>query len=1029
MRTSFISCYMLFIKIKLLNSLLKKSLPAIVIIALSVPAAFFLSYYLIKAHTKNAALKDIAVIAESYRGQVCQFLEMTRRRAQDFASDGFIITQLPKEIRGREVSVNNLSKYLTENKITLDESIKTIHILSMEGRVVASTDNSEIGKDLSNKTFFVKGKDAIALVENPDGCGGMPELAVSAPVFSMGKKKAIGVLVNTIRLSELNKMLSGEYRMEQHSILWDKGRWKGIEVYLVNKNKRMITNSIFVKDAVLKQTVNTLPVVTGLTTKKEMAGFYKDYRGIVVAGASKPIPQLGWVLMTEIDEEEILSFMRLMLMSASIPAGIIIIAGIALFITLFRAKRMKTESTLEEQSCVTALGADIGIALVQHGNLRDILQKCAEALVRNLDVSFARIWTFNKETNMLELQSSAGIYIHTDGQHNRIPVGMFKVGLIAEERKPYFTNSVTGDPKVPDQEWARQTGMVSYAGYPLTVDDRLVGIMAIFAQKPLTEITLKALATVSDSIALGIDHMCVKENLLTMKNRLEFLFKVSPVMIYSARYDDYRVTFLSENVSLQLGHYAEEFINNPRFWIDHVHPEDLPHILDKLSHRAEVDTMALEYRFLHKDGTYRSMYDELDLVRDTVGNPVEIIGYWVDVTEKKRMEEEQNTLREHLYHLQKLESVGTLAGGIAHDFNNILSIIIGYGNLLEKSTGKGIPSRIYIQKILKSAERATNLVQGLLAFSRKQGSCQKPAPINRILLPVKNLLSRLIGEDVVLDIVPAKKDCIVMADSGQMEQVLINLATNARDAMPNGGKLTIQADIVELGSEFIRTHGYGEIGEYARISVFDTGMGMDKETQQRIFEPFFTTKEVGKGTGLGLSIVYGIIKQHGGYINVESEPGKGATFRIYLPLIKSTVEEGKPTPLPAYLNGTEMILLAEDEEDVRNLTKSLLEEADYKIIEAVDGYDTINKFMENKDTINFLLLDVIMPTKNGREAYEEIRKIRPDIKALFMSGYSESSIHKITVLKEGFHFISKPFSQTALLKKVREILDNSIVSI
>ncbi|HHT9146768.1 MAG TPA: cache domain-containing protein, partial [Candidatus Wunengus sp. YC61] len=237
---------MLFIKIKLLNSLLKKSLPAIVIIALSVPAAFFLSYYLIKAHTKNAALKDIAVIAESYRGQVCQFLEMTRRRAQDFASDGFIITRLPKEIRGREGSVNNLSKYLAENKITLDESIKTIHILSMEGRVVASTDNAEIGKDLSNETFFIKGKDAIALVENPAGHDELPELAVSAPVFSMSKKKAIGVLVNTIRLSELNKMLSGEYRMEQHSILWDKGRWKGIEVYLVNKNKRMITNSVSV---------------------------------------------------------------------------------------------------------------------------------------------------------------------------------------------------------------------------------------------------------------------------------------------------------------------------------------------------------------------------------------------------------------------------------------------------------------------------------------------------------------------------------------------------------------------------------------------------------------------------------------------------------------------------------------------------------------------------------------------------------------------------------------------------------------
>ena len=225
-----------------------------------------------------------------------------------------------------------------------------------------------------------------------------------------------------------------------------------------------------------------------------------------VAGASKPIPQLEWVLLIEINEDEMLSFMRLMPMSAPIPAGIIIIAGIVLFITFFKTERMKAENTLEEQSRLTALGADIGVALIQHGNLRDILQKCAEALVRNLDAAFARIWTLNKEANVLELQSSAGIYTHTDGQHSRIPVGMFKVGLIAEERKPYFTNSVTGDPKVPDQKWARQTGMVSFAGYPLTVDNRLVGIMAIFAQKPLTEITLKALASVSDSIALGIER-------------------------------------------------------------------------------------------------------------------------------------------------------------------------------------------------------------------------------------------------------------------------------------------------------------------------------------------------------------------------------------------------------------------------------------------------------------------------------------------------------------------------------------------
>ncbi|OHB99215.1 MAG: hypothetical protein A2Z58_09855 [Planctomycetes bacterium RIFCSPHIGHO2_12_42_15] len=243
------------------------------------PATFFLSYNLMKAHAKNAALRDIAVIAELHKGQVCQFLEMTRRRAQDFASDGFIRTQLLKEIRGSEVSFNNLSKYLVENKITIDESIKTIHVLSMEGRVVASTDNAEIGKDLSNKTVFIKGKDAIALAENPDGHDGLPELAVSAPIFSMrcrlGEAKRtqqIGVLVNTIRLSELNKMLSGEYHMEDYSIYRDKERWKNIAVYLVNRDKRMIINSVSVHPPPTRGGGKTFPPPVPLTEGEKGGG-------------------------------------------------------------------------------------------------------------------------------------------------------------------------------------------------------------------------------------------------------------------------------------------------------------------------------------------------------------------------------------------------------------------------------------------------------------------------------------------------------------------------------------------------------------------------------------------------------------------------------------------------------------------------------------------------------------------------------------------------------------------------------------
>lgn len=413
-------------------------------------------------------------------------------------------------------------------------------------------------------------------------------------------------------------------------------------------------------------------------------------------------------------------------------------------------------------------------------------------------------------------------------------------------------------------------------------------------------------------------------------------------------------------------------------------------------------------------------------LKNTKGVIINFVKIAEDMTAIKQLTEEKEKLREQLYHIQKLESIGTLSGGVAHDFNNILAIITGYVNLLAKRLKDDDSSLYYLQKILASVGRCTKLIKGLLAFSRKQESHQKPVPVNRILLPVKNLLSKLIGEDIVLDIVTTNKDCLVMADSDQMDQVLMNLATNARDAMPDGGTLTITSEVVKLTDVFTKVNGYGEHGKYVLISISDTGIGMDEDTQRRIFEPFFTTKEVGKGSGLGLSIVYGIVKQHNGYINVESKPGRGTTFKIYLPLVKTNTEETQSFPQSQQfpLDGTETILLAEDEKEIRILTKLLLKDAGYRVIEAVDGYDTINKFMGNKDTIDLLLLDVIMPKKNGQKAYEEIREIRPDIKALFMSGYSDNSVNRKIIFGKGLHFISKPFSQAMLLKSIRKILDN-----
>ncbi len=401
---------------------------------------------------------------------------------------------------------------------------------------------------------------------------------------------------------------------------------------------------------------------------------------------------------------------------------------------------------------------------------------------------------------------------------------------------------------------------------------------------------------------------------------------------------------------------------------------------------------------------------------DTDDELIGIVEDFKDITERKKLEEQ-------LLQAQKMEAVGQLAGGIAHDFNNILTAIIGYGNLLNTEIGKDDLLRTYALRILRSAERAANLTKGLLAFSRRQMISPKSVNLNEIIKGVERLLASLLGEDIELSVIPADKDLTIIADSSQIEQVLMNLATNSRDAMPDGGSLTIRTELVEFDNEFIKIHGYGRPGFYAFISVEDTGAGMDEETKERIFEPFFTTKEVGKGTGLGLSMAYGIIRQHDGYISVYSKPGKGTTFKIYLPLIKSTIEEEKPVAFPSIKRGTETVLIAEDDVEVRELTKKVLVGAGYKVLEAKDGTDALKVFIENKDKIHLLILDVIMPKKNGKEVYDEIKKERPDIKAVFMSGYNADVIHNKGILEEGLDFIPKPLLPDELLRKIREILD------
>ncbi|HAR46656.1 MAG TPA: hypothetical protein DCS05_10995 [Nitrospiraceae bacterium] len=387
-----------------------------------------------------------------------------------------------------------------------------------------------------------------------------------------------------------------------------------------------------------------------------------------------------------------------------------------------------------------------------------------------------------------------------------------------------------------------------------------------------------------------------------------------------------------------------------------------------------------------------------------------------DVTARRQLEAQ-------LRQAQKMEAVGQLAGGVAHDFNNILTAIIGYANLLEMKMSDEDPGRLNVEQILSASERAARLTHSLLAFSRKQIINPRPTDLNAVVRSVEKLLRRLIGEDIEFNVLHSPEPLVVLADAGQIEQVLMNLATNARDSMPRGGALSIETGFKEIDDGFIRAHGYGATGRYGVLYVSDTGEGMDAKTQKRIFDPFYTTKDVGKGTGLGLSIVYGIVKQHNGQINVYSDPGRGTTFRIYLPVVDQEAEALDIPPPAPVIGGTETILFAEDDEFIRELALKVLEDGGYTVVLARDGEEALELFMAHSGSIDLVALDVIMPRKNGREVYQAIRERSPSMRALFLSGYTADIIHRKGFLEEGLAFLAKPFSPASLLRKMREVLD------
>ncbi|MDB4997895.1 MAG: hypothetical protein JWM74_5327 [Myxococcaceae bacterium] len=563
--------------------------------------------------------------------------------------------------------------------------------------------------------------------------------------------------------------------------------------------------------------------------------------------------------------------------------------GLAIAIDITEKKRAQTD--LVERVRIATLSAEVALALAQADSLPHILQRCADAVVAQLDGALARIWLTNAQDNVLELQASAGAVSATDDDVRR-----FHIDRIADERRAQFTNDALHDARIADTAWANREGIVGFAGYPLLVAGQVIGVLAMFARHPLSEAAITGLGSLADAIAVG--------------------------------------------------------------------------------------------------------------------------------AQRKLAEDERLALESQLRQGQKMEAIGLLAGGIAHDFNNLLSVILSYSELLSDDLNEGDPMRADLAEIQGAGTRAVELTRQLLAFSRQQVLQPKIVDATAIVAGLEKMLRRLIGEDVELTTLGGPELGTIMVDPGQMEQVIMNLAVNARDAMPRGGKLTIETADVVLDEAYAATHVGVKPGPHVMLAVTDTGSGMDKATQAHMFEPFFTTKGVGKGTGLGLATVFGIVRQSEGTVWVESELGRGTTFRVYFPTAATSVVSSN-TPaveVRGALRGTETILLVEDEERLRILARSILRKYGYTVLDAQSAGDAFLLCEQHAESIDLLLTDVVMPRMSGRELSERLLKVRPQMKVLYMSGYTDDAVMRHGILESSIAFLQKPITPDALVRKVRTVL-------
>jgi PAS domain S-box-containing protein len=685
-------------------------------------------------------------------------------------------------------------------------------------------------------------------------------------------------------------------------------------------------------------------------------------------------------------------------------------------------ERHRVQEALQEHMRLALLRSEVGVALTHSSSLPESLQHCTEVFANLLDVAFARIWTLNPQQDMLELRASAGMYTHLDGPHSRVPVGQFKIGKIAQERRPHLTNAVIGDPQVGDQEWARHEGMVAFAGYPLLVKDKLVGVAAVFARHALTEATLEALAAVANTIALSVERLQSRDALYESELRFRQLTEHIREVFFLYESAGERLLYVSPTYEQVWGRSALALYENMQDFIEGVSPEDRPCVYASMEQLKQGEQSQVEFRIVRPDGELRWIVVRAFPFQGHTGEGYRVAGVAEDITARKQAEAEREQFREQLFQSQKLEAIGTLARGIAHDFNNLLGTILGYSELALDDAPRDSTVHSNLQEVISAGKRARDLVHQILTFSRNQAYERQRVQLQPFIQEVLRLMRASFPPSIAIHQHLDTTVGPILADPTQMHQVLMNLCTNAEYAMHlSGGVLEVQLAAVEVAGDYPNGQPPLAPGPYVRLTVQDTGPGMAPELLEHIFEPFFTTKPLGEGTGLGLSVVQGIVASHGGAITVASVLGQGTTFEVYLPGFDHM-------PLAsvldiATLRGAERLLFVDAEAALARWGEETLEPLGYDVVACTSAVEALKLLREAAPPFAVLVTDDALPGMSSEVLVHEVKRLCPALPIILCTN-SSTTFTKDEAAALGIHAsLAKPVLRQDLVGTIRQVLD------